>query len=252
MTQQSINKLLLGDGERSENSTSKVENSKMDVTKPPVIEVQRPVAGKTSPNDQEEEENGHATKEKRARAVSSYTKSTSKIIDWDYDSLPVKIPIPPQLRKQLNDDSMFVNQSRELVPLPRIPSAGDILENWAREYASAETTEATEIINMLKILFQQELGNHLLFRLERFQYAEFLSRNPGVSVDKAYGAEHLLRLFVILPWFLSNAELDESVIHSVKIVVANLMEYMRLNMGTFFCQEYEPASNAALQDAGLS
>jgi mortality factor 4-like protein 1 len=179
------------------------------------------------------------------------TKVTSKIIDWDYDSLPVKIPLPPQLRKQLNDDHSLIHQGKELVPLPRTPSVSDILENWTREYASTEQSDAP-VITMLKTLFQHELGNHLLYRLERFQHAEFMSRNPGLSVDKAYGAEHLLRLFVILPWFLSNTQLADDVIHNIKMVVANLMEYMRLNMGTFFCQEYEPASAAALLDAGLS
>jgi hypothetical protein len=200
-----------------------------------------------------QDDNAEPVKERARRvARTQSTRSSSKVVDWDYDTLPVKIPIPPQLRKQLNDEHGFVNQSKELVPLPRIPSASDIMDNWAREYVSTSNASDLEVIDMLKTLFQDELGNHLLYRLERFQYAEFMSRNPLMSADKIYGAEHLLRLFVILPWFLSNAQLDEEVTHSIKIVVANLMEYMRLNMGTFFVQEYEPASHEALQDAGVA
>ena len=190
-------------------------------------------------------------KSRRGRQAPS-TRAAMKPLDWDYDALPVKIPLPPQLRKQLNEENVSININRELVPLPRTPSASDIMDNWARDYASGDTSEVLSVIDMLKALFQDELGNHLLYRLERYQYAEYLSRNPQMSVDKTYGAEHLLRLFVILPWFLSNAELDENIVHSIKIVVANLMEYMRLNMSTFFAQDYEPASLQALQDAGIS
>lgn len=200
---------------------------------------------------QEDEPEPVKEKPKRAPRAQS-TRPVAKPLDWDYDALPVKIPLPPQLRKQLNDESVLINNNKELVPLPRTPSASDIMDNWARDYASGDTTEVLSVIDMLKALFQDELGNHLLYRLERYQYAEYLSRNPQLSVDKTYGAEHLLRLFVILPWFLSNARLDESAVHSIKIVVANLMEYMRLNMSTIFAQDYEPASLQALQDAGLS
>lgn len=193
-----------------------------------------------------------APRAQSAPSAPSARPAASKPLDWDYDALPVKIPLPPQLRKQLNDESVLINNSKELVPLPRTPSASDIMDNWARDYASGDTSEVLSVIDMLKALFQDELGNHLLYRLERYQYAEYLSRNPQFSVDKTYGAEHLLRLFVILPWFLSNARLEENTVHSIKIVVANLMEYMRLNMSTIFAQDYEPASLQALQDAGLS
>lgn len=178
-------------------------------------------------------------------------KSTSKIIDHDYDSLPVKIPLPPQLRQKLNDDAAMILTNKEILPLPRTPSASDILDHWSRDFASSDV-DAMAVIDMLKKLFRKELGKHLLYRLERLQYAELVARNSSVTVDHAYGAEHLLRLFVVLPWFLSNSKLSEELVHSVKIVVTNIMDYMRLNMTTFFATEYESASPAALADADLA
>lgn len=201
---------------------------------------------------EEGEEDRDKPKEKIKRGPKPTTVKSSRPLDADYESLPVKLPLPPQLRKQLTDEHYTIHQSKELVPLPRTPCVNDILQNWVSETTTANSPEAMAVIDMLRLLFQDELGNHLLYRLERYQYAEFVSRNPNVSMDKVYGAEHLLRLFVILPWFLSNATLEETRIHSVKTVVANLLEYMRLNMSTFFVQEYEPASPAALQDAGFS
>jgi mortality factor 4-like protein 1 len=197
-----------------------------------------------SPEDREE------VRRRRTAAKMSQRTSSSKIIDADYESLPVKIPLPPQLKKKLSDEQSIITQGKELIPLPRTPSASDILDHWARDNAS-DDTDVLAVTEMLKALFREELGSHLLYRLERLQYAELVARNPHLTVDKSYGAEHLLRLFVILPWFLSNAQLEEDIIHSVKLVVTNLMEYMRQNMSTFFTQEYEPASPETLQDAGL-
>ena len=207
------------------------------------------LSDKTSEEGEEELEK---TKEKAKRGPKPTSNRGMRPLDSDYDSLPVKLPLPPQLRKQLCDEHYTIHQAKELVPLPRTPCVNDILQNWVSETTTSDSPENMAVIDMLRLLFQDELGNHLLYRLERYQYAEFVSRNPNVSFDKVYGAEHLLRLFVILPWFLSHAPLEESRIHTVKTVVANLLEYMRLNMTTFFAQEYEPASPAALQDAGFS
>lgn len=200
----------------------------------------------------EGEEDGERTKDKPKKTPKPSTTRSTRPLDGDYDSLPVKLALPPQLRKQLTDEHYTIHQSKELVPLPRTPCVHDILQNWVSETTTSDSPETMAVIDMIQLLFQDELGNHLLYRLERYQYAEFVSRNPNVSVDKVYGAEHLLRLFVILPWFLSHAPLEETRIHTVKTVVTNLLEYMRLNMSTFFAQEYEPATPAALQDAGYS
>lgn len=204
--------------------------------------------------------NGNHTGEEEAEKAKEKPKKTAKPtaprsvrpLESDYDSLAVKIPLSPQLRKQLTDEHAAINNGKELVQLPRTPSVSDILELWVNDQGTGENPDVMAVIDMIRSLFQLELGNNLLYRLERYQYAEFIHRNPTLSLDKVYGAEHLLRFFVILPWFLSNAPLEEQLIHSVKIVAASLLEFMRLQSSTFFAQEYEPASPAALQDAGFS
>lgn len=53
----------------------------------------------------------------------------------------------------------------------------------------------TEVIEGLKVYFDQALGTILLYKFERPQYENILSENPDADMSDVYGAEHLLRLF---------------------------------------------------------
>lgn len=60
------------------------------------------------------------------------------------------------------------------------------------------------MLDGIKIYFDFTLGDHLLYAPERDQYKTYKNEASPSSV---YGAEHLLRLFVKLPQFLSQSQL---------------------------------------------
>ena len=94
----------------------------------------------------------------------------------------------------------------------------------------------------IKIYFDRALGTILLYRYERpqvytslfgqlftdqrcrFQYNEMKEKNPNKKMSEIYGAEHLLRLFVRLPYLLAQTTLDESEMTHIQ---AKLGEFLK-------------------------
>ncbi|KAK9112656.1 hypothetical protein Scep_020175 [Stephania cephalantha] len=115
------------------------------------------------------------------------------------DDKHVKIPIPPQLKKQLIDDWNFVTQLGKLVKLPRSPCVDDILTKYL-DYRSKKDGHIAdsigEILKGLRSYFDKSLPMLLLYNKERQQYHEAIK--DDISPSTVYGAEHLLRLFVEL------------------------------------------------------
>lgn len=111
----------------------------------------------------------------------------------------------------------------QLVPLPRTPSVATILAEYENSIATAAKPPRSlsltrEVVSGLKLYFDKSLGNNLLYRFERNQYAEIKKKYATLAVgqpmpvestggDKGnsekklkemseiYGVEHLLRLF---------------------------------------------------------
>ena len=119
----------------------------------------------------------------------------------------VKLPIPDQLKALLVDDWEFITKNQQLVPLPRNPNVVQILQNYReatpkRREGSAESDIFDEVISGLKLYFDRTLGNLLLYRFERQQLLDIKKDYPDKEASEIYGAEHLLRLFGTIPFFL--------------------------------------------------
>lgn len=54
-------------------------------------------------------------------------------------------------------------------------------------------------------LFDAALGSQLLYRAERPRYRALLQSHPDTRPSQLYGAEHLLRLLVLLPELLAES-----------------------------------------------
>ncbi|EXB59536.1 Chromatin modification-related protein EAF3 [Morus notabilis] len=112
----------------------------------------------------------------------------------------VKIQIPATLKKQLVDDYEYVNQQDKLVKLPRSPTVDDIITKYL-DYRSKKdsviTDSVSEILKGIRCYFDKALPMMLLYKKERKQFHEVVS--DDVSPSTIYGAEHLLRLFGMLP-----------------------------------------------------
>lgn len=108
-----------------------------------------------------------------------------------------------------------------------------------------------EYIDYIQCIFDEALGPLLLYRLERPQYRKLLEENPNMKCSTVYGAEHLLRLFIKLPSFLSSCGIGEEPIEKTKIVATKLLEYMEKNQTSIFLGDYEAASEDILRESGL-
>eukprot|EP00731_Ephydatia_muelleri_P031135 Em0022g649a len=165
------------------------------------------------------------------------------------DSEEVAIIIPQVLKTHLEDDCVEIVKRGKLLKLPRQPNVETILRDYF-SYNVSNTTEETnlaltsEVLDGIKIYFNFVLSDHLLYSQEKQQFAQFfppqhqlrvspkpnlsdginhISAEDGVNngnleppallPSSIYGVEHLLRLFVKFPYFLSKAQFPTAHIH---------------------------------------
>lgn len=156
---------------------------------------------------------------------------------------PVKIQIPPTLKKQLVDDWESITQQDKLIKLPRSPNVDTILSKYM-EYNSLKdgshgmtTDQSQEIVNGLLCYFNKVLPVLLLYKKERQQYIEAVVGD--VSPSATYGAEHLLRLFVKLPDLLGKVKMEEETLIRLKQKLNDFLKFMQGNQSTFFLSTYD-------------
>lgn len=156
---------------------------------------------------------------------------------------PVKIQIPPTLKKQLVDDWESITQQDKLIKLPRSPNVDTILSKYM-EYNSLNegsngmtTDQSQEIVNGVLCYFNKVLAVMLLYKKERQQYVEAVVGD--VSPSAIYGAEHLLRLFVKLPDLLGKVKMEEETHICLKQKLNDILKFMQRNQSTFFLSTYD-------------
>ncbi|KAI9595955.1 MRG-domain-containing protein [Syncephalis fuscata] len=165
----------------------------------------------------------------------------------DYIARPeVRIPIPGPLKVQLVDDFEWVTRQHKLVPLPRQPTVTQIIEMYCESRETKHATESylSEFAAGLRIYFDRALGNRLLYRLERQQYARILEEYPDTPMSDIYGAEHLLRLFVELPKLLAFTSLGKDGMSRLREQLLDLLKFLQKNSKQLFTDAYESASPA--------
>ncbi|EPQ53213.1 MRG-domain-containing protein [Gloeophyllum trabeum ATCC 11539] len=172
----------------------------------------------------------------------------------------MKLNVPEILKVILVDDWEAVTKNNQLVPLPRTPNVVELLEEF-KEYVLALPPGATNlrdpklvlptIISGLQVYFDRSLGQNLLYRFERPQYAEIRRQfvtGPTVKVGQEkemsaiYGAEHLLRMLVSMPQMVANSTMDPESVSIVRDYVNELMQWMVKEKDRIFQREYESAS----------
>ncbi|SCV68265.1 BQ2448_386 [Microbotryum intermedium] len=159
----------------------------------------------------------------------------------------IKIVIPDSLKTQLVDDWEAVTKNHTLAPLPRVPNVDTILDEW-NKYLQNEDPDrrrlAAEVAAGLGMYFNKALGNNLLYKFERGQYAEQLANLPaGRQLSSIYGAEHLLRLFVNLPELLAHTTMDPESALVLKENMAQFLCWLDLNKQILFAKEYTATSS---------
>jgi mortality factor 4-like protein 1 len=166
----------------------------------------------------------------------------------DYVRRPeISILVPDQLKSLLVDDWEHVTKEHKLVTLPRKPNVVDILRMYKEATpekvpGSADADIFDEVLSGIKLYFDRSLGNILLYRFERQQYAELRKEHPERQMSEIYGAEHLLRLFVSLPGLIAQTNMDAPSVSVLKGYLEEFMRFLARNQSELFSGEYEDAS----------
>ncbi|KAJ1531248.1 Esa1p-associated factor, partial [Nowakowskiella sp. JEL0078] len=128
----------------------------------------------------------------------------------------IKIQIPDSLKVFL------VNDWEHLVTLPKEQSVSKILSDF-RDFQKQKIMGGgklddllVEVVEGIQMYFDKALGNTLLYRFERTQYVDIKKKNPDKDMSELYGAEHLLRLFVLMPQFISHTNMDQDTVNILK------------------------------------
>jgi mortality factor 4-like protein 1 len=98
-----------------------------------------------------------------------------------------------------------------------------------------------EVLEGLKLYFDKALGNILLYRFERQQYADIRKRQPNVSMCEVYGAEHLVRLFVQLPMLIAHTTMDQDTVLVLKDHLNQLVLFVQKHYDRYIHKEYDNA-----------
>ncbi|GMN35033.1 hypothetical protein TIFTF001_005044 [Ficus carica] len=160
----------------------------------------------------------------------------------------MNMQIPPTLKKQLNDDSVFVTTMGKLVKLPRIPNVHDIFNKYV-EYREKKDGSLDDSIRLFtqsfESYFDKALPALLLYQCERQQFEEATAN--GVSPSTVYGAEHLLRLFVKFPEILcdgrNDAGITEEELTDLQQRLIDFLKFLRKNQSAFFLSTYHVAED---------
>ncbi|KAJ4492676.1 MRG-domain-containing protein [Lentinula edodes] len=173
----------------------------------------------------------------------------------------MKLNVPEVLKVFLVDDWEAVTKNHQLVTLPRSPTVRQILNQFEDHVKSTTTSLPTPallthtICSGLQIYFDRSCGMSLLYRFERYQYAEVRKKyitGPQVKIEESsdiemssiYGGEHLLRMLVSLPQMVANSQMDAESISLVKEYVNELLRYLESNKDDIFQREYDTPSES--------
>ena len=149
---------------------------------------------------------------------------------------------PIALQKQLVDDYEYVTRDRKLVPLPREITVKQILDKWIACRKHSNDKAAKEVAEGLQIYFDCCLSKILLYHFERPQFEEVFKKQENEAPSAIYGAEHLLRLLVKLPFVLEEAPLEKDKLQALADKTNDLTKYLHKNGRAMFLSEYEAAS----------
>lgn len=154
--------------------------------------------------------------------------------------------LPPELIKWLHHDTEQVLKMRTLVALPRKHTVTIILDMFDENRASVKEAgndnpkrdTLSGPVQGLRDLFDRMIGGRLLYRFERPQYSRLLKAAPLIAPCDIYGAEHLLRLMVLLPEMIAASQPLETQIAEMGVIVAELMAFLMKDEGEYFGGDY--------------
>lgn len=197
----------------------------------------------------------------KRKAASRKGKVAHQRVEPYIDSEPVpagvRVPVPSTIQKRLCMELDLMKQSK-LVSIPCTPSVSSILRDYA-EYrerrkqkiaqSAATVKEVAAMMQDLTRYFDLALPSCLLYRPEKLQHYKHMEENKGARPADMYGGEHLLRLFVKLPWLFSWAGVSSEDATELNQVMTDLMKFVERNVETYLVNDYFDADASYLKKA---
>lgn len=177
----------------------------------------------------------------------------------------INMYIPDTIKGYLVDDWEYVTKNYQLVPLPAKYPVNWIMDEYFdqekvnRRLGSPEAQFLEEVRIGIKEWFKRALGKTLLYRFEREQYSDVSAwwedvTDPndkwyGRGVGDCYGVEHLCRLLVKIPEYISHTNMDAQSINTMRKELDQFMSWLARNAPEFMCKEYTQATQEYIERA---
>jgi len=139
----------------------------------------------------------------------------------------IVIYLPLSLKTVLVDDFDYIDRQRKLVNIPARYSVDDLIKDYV-SYNKENTGagEVEEVCRGLRDYFNCTLGNQLLYKFERVQYADILKASPGELLSRLYGPVHLLRLLTKLGPMLTSIDIGDQDLEKLLRDISDIVTYM--------------------------
>ena len=150
----------------------------------------------------------------------------------------IVIPLPQSLKTVLVDDFDYIDRQRKLVNIPARYSVDDLIRDYV-SYNKENTgsREVEEVCRGLRDYFNCTLGNQLLYKFERVQYADILKASPGELLSSLYGPVHLLRLVTKLGPMLTSIDIGDQDLEKLLGDISNIVTFMEERKKDIFLLE---------------
>lgn len=193
-----------------------------------------------------------------------------------YTSRPaIRLPLPDLLKSMLVDDWEWITKDLRLVPIPHAHPVATLLSDYQaaeaprRRPGSAEADLLDEVVAGVREYFDKSLGRILLYRFERQQWHDTLTKinrdaaDPaavasvtipateggaaestttlnlsGKAASEVYGAEHLCRLFVSMPELIAQTNMDGQSVGKLREELGRLTRWLAGNWRAYEARAY--------------
>lgn len=166
-----------------------------------------------------------------------------------FTSHEIKTLVPDSLKIILVDDWENITKNNKIASILEDKTTNlnvsIVLEDF-KKYLQSEFNDVNELpilielTESIKLYFDQCIGCFLLYRYERPQFNELISKvDSNIELTKIYQPIFLLRLLSIMPSILMMNEVDQSVIRMSKIYLEIILTWLESKKDEYLKTEYE-------------
>ena len=150
----------------------------------------------------------------------------------------IVVHLPESLKTVLVDDFDYIDRQRKLVNIPARYSVDDLIRDYISHNKENNGSRGVEeVCRGLRDYFNCILGNQLLYKFERVQYADILKASPGELLSRLYSPVHLLRLLTKLGPMLTSIDIGDQDLEKLLGDISDIVTFMEERKKEIFLLE---------------